>query len=133
MFGATILTSGPQAKASEILGCFTYGAYLGPVLNKSSHWTTIQLKDGTLEVVQSPSVKLVLPIRYDLDLLGVLGKRVGSVVHRLPRLPDLERVEDDLNVVPLALTEDGNPPKDWLLGMVEFGVAVLVSVACSMA
>ena len=36
-------------------------------------------------------------------------------MHRLPRLPDLERVEDDLNVVPLALTEDGNPPKDWLL------------------
>ena len=83
VFGATILTSGPPAKASEILGRFTYGAYLGPVLNKSSHWTTIQLKDGTLEVVQSLSVKLVLPIRYDLELLGVLGKRVGSVVHRL--------------------------------------------------
>ena len=115
VFGATILTSGPPAKASEILGRFTYGAYLGPALNKSSHWTTIQLKDGTLEVVQSPSVKLVLPIRCDLELLGALGKRVGSVVHRLPRLPDLERVEDDLNVVPLALTEDGNPPKDWLL------------------
>ena len=50
-----------------------------------------------------------------MTLLGVLGKRVGSVVHRLPRLSDIERVENDLNVVPLALTEDGNPPKDWLL------------------
>ena len=57
----------------------------------------------------------MLPIRLDLELLGVLGKRVGSVVHRLPRLLDLERVEDDLSVVPLALTEDGNPPKEWLL------------------
>ena len=115
VFGATILTSGPPAKAAEIVGRFAYGSYLGPILNKSSHWTSVQLKDGAIEIVQSPSVKLVLPIRFDLVLLGVLGKRVGSVVHRLPRLPDLERVEDDLSVVPLALTEDGNPPKEWLL------------------
>ena len=115
VFGATILTSGPPAKTTEIVGRFAYGSYLGPVLNKSSHWTSVQLKDGTIEIVQSPSVKLVLPIRFDLELLGVLGKRVGSVVHRLPRLPHPERVEDDLNVIPLALTEDGNPPKEWLL------------------
>ena len=37
VFGATILTSGPPAKAAEIVGRVAYGSYLGPVLNKSSH------------------------------------------------------------------------------------------------
>ena len=50
VFGATILTSGPPAKAAEIVGRFAYGSYLGPVLNKS-RWTSIlhleQLKSSS--------------------------------------------------------------------------------------
>ena len=69
VFGATILTSGPPAKASEILGRFTYGGRTwGLFLTRAAIGPcAIQLMDGTLEVVQSPSVKLVLPIRYDLE------------------------------------------------------------------
>ena len=61
-----------------------------PVLNNTSHWTTLQLSDGTVKLVQSPSVRLVLPIRFDL------GKHVGSVTFRPPRLPNIEHVEDRL-------------------------------------
>ena len=45
----------------------------------------------------------------------MLAKRVGSMVHRLPKLPDVEHVDDEMTVLPLSLTEDGNPPKEWLL------------------
>ena len=36
-------------------------------------------------------------------------------MHRRPLLPDIDRVDDELTVLPLSLTEDGNPPKEWLL------------------
>ena len=36
-------------------------------------------------------------------------------MRRPPRLPDIDRVDDELTVLPLSLTEDGNPPKEWLL------------------
>ena len=115
VFGSTILISGPPSKAASIPGRYTYGAYLGPVLGKASHWATMQIKPGTVEVVQTPSVKALLPTRYDLELLGMLAKKVGSMVHRLPKLPDVEHVDDEMTVLPLSLTEDGNPPKEWLL------------------
>ena len=37
------------------------------------------------------------------------------MVHRLPKLPDVEHVDDEMTVLPLSLTEDGNPLKEWLL------------------
>ena len=80
VFGSTILISGPPSKAASIPGRYTYGAYLGPVLGKASHWATMQIKPGTVEVVQTPSVKALLPTRYDLELLGMLAKKVGSMV-----------------------------------------------------
>ena len=58
---------------------------------------------------------MLLPVRYDLELLGMLAKRAGSIVHRPPLLPDIDRVDDELTVLPLSLTEDGNPPEEWLL------------------
>ena len=106
VFGSTILISGPPSKAASIPGRYTYGAYLGPVLGKASHWATMQIKPGTVEVVQTPSVKALLPTRYDLELLGMLAKKVGSMVHRLPKLPDVEHVDDEMTVLPLSLTED---------------------------
>ncbi|OLQ08129.1 Retrovirus-related Pol polyprotein from transposon TNT 1-94 [Symbiodinium microadriaticum] len=45
----------------------------------------------------------------------MLATRAGSIVHRPPLLPDIDRVDDELTVLPLSLTEDGNPPKEWLL------------------
>ena len=95
-----------QAYVFRRPGRYTYGAYLGPVLGKASHWATMQIKPGTVEVVQTPSVKALLPTRYDLELLGMLAKRVGSMVHRLPKLPDVEHVDDEMTVLPLSLTED---------------------------
>ena len=115
IFGGTVLVAPPPSKAAAITGRFAYGSYLGPVLGKASHWTSIELKPGTVETVQSPAVKMLLPVRYDLELLGMLGKRSGGIVRRPPRLPDIERVDDELTVLPLSLTEDGNPPKEWLL------------------
>ena len=45
----------------------------------------------------------------------MLAKRLGSMVHRLPKMPELEHVDDELTVLPLSMTGDGNPPKEWLL------------------
>ena len=115
VFGGTVLVAPPPSRVATITGRFAYGAYLGPVLGKASHWASVQLKPGVVEILVSPAVKMLLPVRYDLELLGMLGKRSGSIVHRPPRLPDIEHVDDELTVLPLGLTEDGNPPKDWLL------------------
>ena len=115
IFGGTVLVAPPPSKAEAITGRFAYGSYLGPVLGKASHWASIQVKPGVVEIVQSPAVKMLLPVRYDLELLGMLAKRSGSIVHRPPLLPDIDRVDDELTVLPLSLTEDGNPPKEWLL------------------
>ena len=115
IFGGTVLVAPPPSKAGAITGRFAYGSYLGPVLGKASHWASIQVKPGVVEILQSPAIKMLLPVRYDLELLGMLAKRAGSIVHRPPLLPDIDRVDDELTVLPLSLTEDGNPPKEWLL------------------
>ena len=115
IFEGTVLVAPPPSKAGAVTGRFAYGSYLGPVLGKASHWASIQVKPGVVEILQSPAVKMLLPVRYDLELLGMLAKRAGSIVHRPPLLPDIDRVDDELTVLPLSLTEDGNPPKEWLL------------------
>ena len=115
IFGGTVLVAPPPSKAGAVTGRFAYGSYLGPVLGKASHWASIQVKPGVVEILQSPAIKMLLPVRYDLELLGMLAKRAGSIVHRPPLLPDMDRVDDELTVLPLSLTEDGNPPKEWLL------------------
>ena len=115
IFGGTVLVAPPPSKAGAVTGRFAYGSYLGPVLGKASHWASIQVKPGVVEILQSPPIKMLLPVRYDLELLGMLAKRAGGIVHRPPLLPDIDRVDDELTVLPLSLTEDGNPPKEWLL------------------
>ena len=115
IFGGTVLVAPLPSKAGAVTGRFAYGSYLGPVLGKASHWASIQVKPGVVEILQSPAIKMLLPVRYDLELLGMLAKRAGSIVHRPPLLPDIDRVDDELTVLPLSLTEDGNPPKEWLL------------------
>ena len=50
----------PPSKAEAITGRFAYGSYLGPVLGKASHWASIQLKPGVVEILQSPAVKMLL-------------------------------------------------------------------------
>ena len=114
-FGSTVLASGSQADLRRMVGKFAYGAYLGPVLNKTSHWTTIQLDgpESQVKVVQSSAVKCIWPLRFDVQLLGGLGKYVGALQRRLPRLPPIERAEDDLTVLPLSATPEGNPPKEF--------------------
>ena len=61
-FRSTVLASGSQADSRRMVGKFAYGAYLGPVLNKTSHWTTIQLDgpESQVKIVQSSAVKCVL-------------------------------------------------------------------------
>ena len=114
-FGSTVLASGSQADLRRMVGKFAYGAYLGPVLNKTSHWTTIQLDgpESQVKVVQSSAVKCIWPLRFDVQLLGGLGKYVGALQRRLPRLPPIERAEDDLTVLPLSATPEGNPSKEF--------------------
>ena len=102
-FGGTVLVAPPPSKAEAITGRFAYGSYLGPVLGKASHWASIQVKPGVVEIVQSPAVKMLLPVRYDLELLGMLAKRSGSIVHRPPLLPDIDRVDDELTVFTVEL------------------------------
>ena len=114
-FGSTVLASGSQADLRRMVGKFAYGAYLGPVLNKTSHWATIQLDgpESQVKVVQSSAVKCIWPLRFDVQLLGGLGKYVGTLQRRLPRLPPIERAEDDLTVLPMSATPEGNPPKEF--------------------
>ena len=115
VFGSTVLTSGSQSDARRMVGKFAYGTYLGPVLNKTSHWTAIQLDgpESPVRVVQSSAVKCIWPLRFDVQLLGSLGKFVGTVQRRLPRLPPIEQAEDDLTVLPLSATSEGNPPREF--------------------
>eukprot|EP00439_Symbiodinium_sp_Y106_P080713 s2258_g19.t1 len=101
IFGGTVLVAPLQIRGR---------LRMGPTWDLFS----IEPQPRTVEVVQSPAVKMLLPVRCVLQLLGMRGKRSGSIVHRPPRLPDIERVDDELTVLPLSLTEDGNPPKECL-------------------
>ena len=56
IFGGTVLVAPPPSKAGAVTGRFAYGSCLGPVLGKASHWASIQMKPGVVEILQSPAV-----------------------------------------------------------------------------
>ena len=110
-FGSTVCV---QANALEglILGRFAFGAYLGPVMGKTSHLASVRVTDGSMKLVQASSIKAIVPLRYDVELLGSLGRRVvGGLRDRPPALGDPN--DPDLKTIPLSLVPGGNPPASF--------------------
>ena len=109
VFGSTVCACSPAA-SSMVVGRFAFGCYLGPVMGKTSHLVNLKLKDGTLKVVQAKSIKVVMPLRFDLDLMGSFGRRATGAIHGPPRPLGNP---DDSETVPLSLTPQGNPPAEY--------------------
>ena len=110
-FGSTVCVQA-NALAGLILGRFAFGAYLGPVMGKTSHLASVRVTDGSMKLVQASSIKAIVPLRYDVELLGSLGRRVvGGLRDRPPALGDPN--DPDLKTVPLSLVPGGNPPASF--------------------
>ena len=110
-FGSTVCA---HASAVEdlIVGRFAFGCYLGPMMSKTSHLVNVRLPDGALKLVQASSIKVVVPLRYDVELLGTFGRKVVGGVHPAPQpLGDPE--DPSLRTVPLSLVPGGNPPAEF--------------------
>ncbi|CAE7605206.1 unnamed protein product [Symbiodinium natans] len=110
-FGSTVCA---HASAVEdlIVGRFAFGCYLGPMMSKTSHLVNVRLPDGALKLVQASSIKVVVPLRYDVELLGTFGRKVVGGVHPAPQpLGDPE--DPNLRTVPLSLVPGGNPPAEF--------------------
>ena len=52
---------------------------------KLLNWTTIQLDgpESQVKIVQSSAVKCIWPLRFDVQLLGGLGKYVGRALKQI--------------------------------------------------
>ena len=83
VFGFTVCAAAPSA-ADMIVGRFAFGCYLGPVMARTSHLVNLKLKDGTLKLVQASSIKVVMPLRFDLELMGTFGRRSVGALHEPP-------------------------------------------------
>eukprot|EP00439_Symbiodinium_sp_Y106_P003704 s11140_g1.t1 len=68
--------------------------------------------DGSIKLVQASSIKAIVPLRYDVELLGSLGRRVVGGLRDRP--PALGDPNDpDLKTIPLSLVPGGNPPASF--------------------
>ena len=83
VFGSTVCAAAPSA-GDMIVGRFAFGCHLGPVMGRTSHLVNLKLKDGTLKLVQASSIKVVMPLRFYVELMGTFGRRSVGALHEPP-------------------------------------------------
>ena len=84
---------------------YARGAYLGPVLGSTGHLVQIKLDSGELKRIVAPGLKLLYPLRYDVELVPGFQAAEGYIQPR-----DGDRYKE----LHLPYIPGGGPPIDWV-------------------
>ena len=104
-FGTVVFAKVSKSTKKDIDSKYARGAYLGPVLGSTGHLVQIRLDSGELKRIVAPGLKLLYPLRYDVELVPGFQAVEGYVQPK-----DGDRYKE----LHLPYIPGGGPPIDWV-------------------
>ena len=104
-FGTVVFAKVSKSTKKDLDSKYARGAYLGPVLGSTGHLVQIKLDSGELKRIVAPGLKLLYPLRYDVELVPGFQAAEGYIQPR-----DGDRYKE----LHLPYIPGGGPPIDWV-------------------
>ena len=104
-FGTVVFAKVSKSAKKDLDSKYARGAYLGPVLGSTGHLVQIKLDSGELKRIVAPGLKLLYPLRYDVELVPGFKAAEGYIQPR-----DGDRYKE----LHLPYIPGGGPPIDWV-------------------
>ena len=104
-FGTVVFAKVSRPTKKDLDAKYARGAYLGPVLGSTGHLVQIRLGSGEIKRIIAPGLKLLYPLRYDVELVPGFQALEGYVPPK-----DGDRYKE----LHLPYIPGDGPPIDWV-------------------